>query len=140
MAAALWLPVPVRRAIVAHARREAPRECCGLLVGRGRRVAFAVAMPNLEGGTTRYRIDDRAHIDLRRTIRTFTPPLEILGVYHSHPAGDPIPSETDVAQAFYADWIHVIVGLGRATAACRAYRIAHGRVRAVPLAAPRTKR
>lgn len=120
------LPRAVRRAIVAHAERERPRECCGFLVGSGSRVTHAVPMSNVAEGTTRYRLDDRGHIELRRLLREFRPPLAIVGVYHSHPAGAPVPSETDVAEAHYPEWIHVIVGLGSGRARLAAFRIAGG--------------
>lgn len=105
------LPAAVRRAIVTHARREAPLECCGLLVGRGRSVIAAVPMLNAAASRTRFRLDDREHIEWRRTLRRFEPPLEILGVYHSHPRGPAVPSPTDEAEAYYPDWLYVIVGL-----------------------------
>lgn len=105
------LPAAVRRAIVAHARRDAPLECCGLLVGRGRSVIAAMPMRNTAASPTRFRLDDREHIELRRTLRRFEPPLEILGVYHSHPRGPAVPSSTDVAEAHYPEWLYVIVGL-----------------------------
>lgn len=122
----LAMPATVLRDIVSHARRESPRECCGFLVGRRGRVAFVVGTRNVARGRTRYRIDDRAHIALRRTLRRFSPPLEIVGVYHSHPAGDARPSPADIAESFYPEWTHVIVGLRR-TVAVRGYRLAGGR-------------
>jgi proteasome lid subunit RPN8/RPN11 len=134
------LPRGVRQAIVAHARRERPRECCGLLVGSGREVAFAVAATNVAPGETRYRVDDREHIQLRRVLRSFSPPLEILGVYHSHPRGDARPSATDVAEAAYADWFHVIVGLKAGRAAVAAFRLTAGTVWPVTLRASRPGR
>ena len=124
------LPLAVRRAIVAHARETHPAECCGLLVGRGRRVRFAVRMRNVADSPTRYRLDDRAHIALRKALRAFTPPLAIVGVYHSHPDGTAAPSPTDLAEAYYAEWVHVIVG-GRGD--LRACRIERGRARRVIL-------
>lgn len=126
--ATVVLPAVVRRAIVAHARREAPRECCGLLVGVGRRVRFAVPMVNRAASEVRYRVDDRAHLDLRRVLRGFAPPLGIVGVYHSHPASRAVPSATDVAEAYYPEWVHVIVSLAGARPRLAAFRIAHGRV------------
>ena len=45
----------VLEAVSAHARDEAPRECCGLLVGIGASIDEAVRTSNLEPGTTRYR-------------------------------------------------------------------------------------
>jgi proteasome lid subunit RPN8/RPN11 len=112
----------VRRAMLAHARRERPRECCGLLVGDRDGVRYAVAMANIAPGNTRYRVDDRAHLELRRSLRTFAPALEILGVYHSHPAGSADVSPTDIAESMYPDWIYVIVGL-EPRPAVRAFRI-----------------
>ena len=127
-AAARWVvPTAVRRAIVAHARRELPRECCGFLVGRDRRVTHAVAMANAARGRARYRIYDRDHIALRRELRRFTPPMEIVGVYHSHPRGKAEPSPTDLAEAHYPEWLYLIVGLEGATTVA-GFRIAGGRV------------
>jgi proteasome lid subunit RPN8/RPN11 len=110
-AATLVLPEQVRRSIVAHARREAPRECCGLLIGRAGVVSHAVEMRNTAASRTRYRLDPREHIDVRRVLRAFRPPLDIVGVYHSHPDGSAEPSATDLAEALYAEWTYVIVGL-----------------------------
>jgi proteasome lid subunit RPN8/RPN11 len=127
------LPLDVRRAIIAHARRERPRECCGLLVGRGNRVSFAVAATNVDTSETRFRLDAREHLTLRRVLRAFQPPLEIVGVYHSHPKGDAWPSETDVAEAAYPSWLYVIVGLKATRPAIRAFRLRNGRVGRVTL-------
>ena len=122
----------VRRAIVAHAREESPRECCGLLLGRQRHVAFAYRMTNVARGTTRFRVPDSDHIALRRVLRQFHPPVSILGVYHSHPLGAAWPSETDVAEAHYPAWVHLIVGLAPRLS-IRAFRIDGDDVERVPL-------
>ena len=150
-------------AIVAHARRDAPNECCGLLVGRpGGPAAFArsgdaelrrakaaglhvphilEAVPASNGAsdpTRRYEIspvDYFAQIKRCRRISaeqsdTFT----VLGAYHSHPRGEPEPSETDAAQAF-RDFVFVIVGLGSARGGMeiRAYMLQGERLEAVEL-------
>jgi proteasome lid subunit RPN8/RPN11 len=119
------LPAAVRQAIRTHADDAYPNECCGLLVGRGRQVLFAVRMQNMANTPQRYRVDDRAHIALRKSLRAFRPPLDIVGVYHSHPDGRPEPSRTDLAEAHYAEWVYVIVARGR----LRAFRIAACRAR-----------
>ena len=123
------LPAELRASIIAHARRERPRECCGLLVGRGQHVHFAVPVANIETNPARYRVDDATHITLRRTLRAFVPPVEIIGVYHSHPDGAAWPSERDVREALYPDWIHIIVGLGGRKPEVRAFRLRGGRIR-----------
>lgn len=131
----LYVPVSVRRAIVAHARRDRPLECCGLLIGRGRNVIAALPAANLARSTVRYRLDPRVHIDARRWLRQCEPALEILGCYHSHPNGPARPSPTDVSEAAYPDWVYVIVGLRGSRTDLAAFRIRAGvstRVRVPP--------
>jgi proteasome lid subunit RPN8/RPN11 len=130
---ALHLTPGERARILRHARRATPRECCGLLAGRGDRVVFTTPTRNVARGRSRYRIDPAAHIALRRILRAFVPPMTIVGAYHSHPRGDARPSPRDVAEAAYPEWIHLIVGLrgGRTTLA--AFEIAGGQVREVPI-------
>lgn len=127
----LVLPAEVRRAIVQHARRESPRECCGFIIGGQGIVDQAVAATNVEPGTTRYQIDPGEHIALRRALRATD--RNILGVYHSHPAGSAQPSATDVAEAHYPDWAYVIVGLRGSRASIRAFYLAAPQVIEIPV-------
>jgi proteasome lid subunit RPN8/RPN11 len=124
------LPRVVRAALISHARREAPLECCGFLVGARGRVRFAMAMQNVDPRPrSRYRIDDRQHIQIRRWLRRLSPPLEIVGVYHSHPNGDARPSATDRAEALYPDWLFAIVSLAGRHEDVAVFRITKGRAR-----------
>lgn len=121
------------RTMLAHARRDRPRECCGLLVGTRARVLAAVPMKNVARGRTRYRVDPAEHVAVRRVLRAIAPGISIVGVYHSHPDGRAEPSATDVTKALYPDWIHVIVGLGRRRAETRAFTIVSGHSRPLAL-------
>ena len=124
------MPPAVRRAIAAHARAERPAECCGFLIGQPGQVLHAMPMANVATTPrTRYRISDQSHIDVRRLLRPLRPRLDIVGVYHSHPAGGADPSPTDVAEAHYTGWIHIIVGLGGGRMRLGAFRIDRGRAR-----------
>jgi len=125
----LRLPLAVRRALIAHARRDRPRECCGLLIGAGGRVSHAIAMRNVATGTARYQLDPREHIAVRRILRGCSPALEIIGVYHSHPNGAARPSPTDLTAAHYPAWAYVIVGLRGGRAVVRAFQIRQRRPR-----------
>ncbi len=87
----------------------------------------AVPMANIDERPTRFRIADEQHIDVRRALRESRPPLAILGVYHSHPAGTAWPSPTDIADAMYPEWLYVIAGLAGRRSTLRAFRIRHGR-------------
>ena len=119
--------------MIAHARRAAPAECCGFLVGRGRAVISTVEMDNVSASPTAFQIDAAEHIELRRLLRRARPPLAILGVYHSHPVSEAYPSETDVSQCFYPDWVQVIISLATQPPIVQGFRIAAGQVEPVAL-------
>jgi proteasome lid subunit RPN8/RPN11 len=95
-------------AVLAHARDEMPRECCGMLLGASHRITGSARAGNLAEGTTRFLIDPRDHIAAIREARASG--LDVVGFYHSHPRSIPYPSETDVAEAGYAEALHLIVG------------------------------
>jgi [CysO sulfur-carrier protein]-S-L-cysteine hydrolase len=113
-----------REEIVAHARREAPRECCGLLVGRGGAIEEAVRARNLADAPTRYFMDPRDHFDALRHARSRG--VDVLGFYHSHPHSAAWPSETDRAEAHYADHVYLIVSLADDEPDVRLFRLVDG--------------
>jgi proteasome lid subunit RPN8/RPN11 len=114
------LPRAVRDAIVAHAREEAPAECCGMLVGSAGTITSAVRARNVAGEPSRFLIDPVDHIRARRDARDAG--LDVVGFYHSHPHSAPAPSETDLAEATYPNHLYVIVGLKGEAADVRVYR------------------
>lgn len=84
--------------VLAEAARAAPREACGLLLGRGGRVLRAVAAANVHPDPLRhFEIDPAALIAAHRAAREGGE--DLLGYYHSHPAGHPLPSATDCEHA-----------------------------------------
>lgn len=106
--------------MIAHAREEAPRECCGLLIGRGTAVAHAVRARNLDPKATRYLIDPQDHFAAIRAARADG--FDVVGAYHSHPASAPVPSATDISEANSGpDFLYVIVS--PETEDVRGYRI-----------------
>ena len=95
--------------IVAHARAEAPAECCGMLVGLDASIDEAVRARNIAASPTRFLIDPKDHFAARRAARRRG--LEVLGFYHSHPHSPAWPSPTDVTEAAYPDSVYLIVSL-----------------------------
>ncbi len=88
--------------IMAEADAAAPEEACGLMVGRRgqgwARVARLVSARNVaEEPRRRFEIDPAALLATHREAREAGE--EIIGPWHSHPAGPPEPSATDVARA-----------------------------------------
>lgn len=105
---AVLLPAAVREAIVEHARREAPRECCGLLIGTVGEIVEAAPARNEAERATEYRIAPDDHFAAVRRARVRG--LAVVGAYHSHPASPPEPSPRDLADA-WPDFLYVIVSL-----------------------------
>jgi proteasome lid subunit RPN8/RPN11 len=115
--------------MLAHARDEAPRECCGLLTGTGDTIVRSVRARNLETRPTRYLIDPEDHFAAIRAARAQG--LEVVGAYHSHPSSAPVPSPSDIAEADSgADFLYVIVSL--VNDEVRAYRMADGNFVSIP--------
>ena len=94
-------------AIVAHAREALPDECCGLLIGTPARIERAHRARNLDASPKRFLIDPRDHFAAIHAARAIG--LDIVGVYHSHPATPAMPSPTDLSEAMYSQYVYVIV-------------------------------
>lgn len=83
--------------LVAEAATAAPKECCGILLGRGR-IEEARPAANLAADPLRrFEVDPAALIAAHRAARSGG--LPVIGYYHSHPSGHPVPSATDCEHA-----------------------------------------
>ena len=84
------VPETIRAELRAHAKEEAPNECCGLIVFRGETAERYVRGRNRLASPYRYELemDDPEVWFLEDEGYQ-------LGVFHSHPATQPIPSKTD---------------------------------------------
>ncbi len=119
--------------IIAHAVRDAPNECCGVVATREGAATTAHATENLAASPFRFEIDG---LTLMRLIDEIEGTGDELGViYHSHTRSKPYPSQTDVN--FAALWPGVewlIVGVSKnADPEVRSYLIEGGRIRDVEL-------
>jgi proteasome lid subunit RPN8/RPN11 len=80
--------------LLAEADEAAPRECCGLLLGEGGRIDRAVPAANVSPEPlTRFEIDPLALLSAHKAARSGGP--QVVGYFHSHPSGHPVPSATD---------------------------------------------
>lgn len=119
--------------IIAQARAEAPNECCGMLAGRGEVVEAVFPGRNKDQSPKTYLMDPEDQLRAFRAIDERG--WELVGIYHSHPHTEAVPSRTDTERALdqtgtplYPDARYMIVSL-RDTAhpQVRAFRIADGR-------------
>jgi proteasome lid subunit RPN8/RPN11 len=99
----------VLEAIVQHAQAESPRECCGLLMGEGEIITHHRPMKNVLESNVRYAMEARSLFQFFKDLRAAN--QKHLGIYHSHPASEGYPSETDVRESFYPDCAYFIVSL-----------------------------
>ena len=95
--------------IIAHARDEAPNECCGMIGGEDGAATTVYRSINAEASPLRYSLD--ANDQFRIMHQMEESGEDLLGIYHSHTAGAPYPSQTDVNLAAYPDAVYVIVSL-----------------------------
>ena len=122
------LPVAMRDEIVAHAEQESPRECCGIIAGREGVPVRLYRTTNVAPGNALYEIDPAELIDLefRELPRQ---DLEIIAIYHSHPATEAFPSETDRRLAFWPQAVYLICSLADPTDPhVRGFRLRDGAV------------
>ena len=100
-----------------HGRDAYPHECCGALIGRGRVVTEAFALPNAttEGPRRKFLVRP---VDYRAAERRAAEQDgELLGFYHSHPDGAARPSQVDLDHAWPA-FAYVIVAVANGEPGC----------------------
>lgn len=90
----------------AEAAEKAPEEACGLLAGGHGRVAAVFPVTNELHSPTRFRMEPKEQI--RAFIRIDADKMDLLAIYHSHPAGVAYPSETDLKEFAYPGVAYVI--------------------------------
>lgn len=128
----LWLRPTLAQALVEHARRSIPNECCGVIIGVGIEAQEVVPVPNISTQQdTHYRMDDQVLSQL--FFRVQRENRAIIGFYHSHPNTDPIPSQTDVQLAAYPDTAYVIASMKGGEARLAAWSIKHHEVKPIEL-------
>jgi len=112
--------------IVAHARRDFPNECCGMIAVRDGRAVSVHEAENLAASPLRFEVDG---LEVHRTIEEIEDAGGELGaIYHSHTRSDPLPSQTDINLAFYPEALYVIVGVKGPEDDVRAFTIVDGQV------------
>ncbi len=125
------LPGAVREAMTAHARFEEPNEACGLLAADVEgTVRMVYCLTNTAASPVAFALDPTEHYRALRHAESLG--WHLAGVFHSHPNGPALPSDTDVAQALEPEWVYVIVA---PRGEIRGFRITQGEVTEEPLEA-----
>ena len=112
--------------VIAHAREDAPNECCGMIASSNGEAVTVYRAQNTAASPFRYEMDGMEQYRIQTEIEDAG--HELGAIYHSHTRSAPEPSQTDINLAFYPDALYVIVGLKSASPDVRAWRIVDGNV------------
>jgi [CysO sulfur-carrier protein]-S-L-cysteine hydrolase len=117
--------------LLAHAREDAPNECCGLIGGENGVATTVYRARNSEASPLRYNLDPQDQFRIMTEMEERGE--ELSAIYHSHTASPAYPSQTDINLASYPDALYLIVSLAAGEKDLRAFRIEDGEVTEVDL-------
>jgi proteasome lid subunit RPN8/RPN11 len=117
--------------MIAHAREDAPNECCGIIGGVDGRAKKLYRAINAEASPYRYSVDAKDLLRIHREIDGNG--WEFLVIYHSHTHTEAYPSPTDVRLAGWPEAYYVLVSLAEAEPVVRAFRIVDGAITEDPI-------
>ena len=106
----LVVDATVDAAIRRHGEETYPHECCGALVGTGRRVTATVPLPNTteEGPRRRFMVRPSDYRVAEQQATALGG--DLLGFYHSHPDHPARPSQYDLDHA-WPTFAYIIVAV-----------------------------
>ena len=112
--------------VIAHAREDAPNECCGMIASSDGEAVAVHRARNAAASPFRYEMDGMEQYRIQTEIEDAG--RELGAIYHSHTRSAPEPSQTDINLAFYPEALYVIVGLKGPEPDVRAWQIRDGMV------------
>ena len=128
----LTIPRALLDQVLAHARRDHPDECCGIIAGRDGSPTRLFEMENAERSPTGFTFDSAEWLKVYREIDDADE--ELLAVYHSHTATEAYPSRTDVLWAQHNEFQHwLLVSTRSEEDEVRSFTIADGVVTEEPV-------
>lgn len=113
-----------------HVTRHAPLEACGLLAGKEARVEKVILVRNQAQSPVRFVMDPYEQLQAFEWIDSQS--LDLVGIFHSHPAGPETVSPTDIREAAY-EVVHVICSRAGNVWKARGFWIENGQVQEVLL-------
>jgi len=125
------IPTEIYEQLLAHAREDAPNECCGLVGGSDGVAKTVYRAHNAEASPLRYNLDPQDQFRIMTEMEERGE--ELSAIYHSHTASPAYPSQTDINLAAYPDALYLIVSLAAGEKELRGFRIEDGEVTEVDL-------
>jgi proteasome lid subunit RPN8/RPN11 len=113
-----------------HVRQHGREEACGLLGGANGRTEQVYLIENTLHSPVEYYMDPVQQV--RAMLEIEAASLELCAIFHSHPVGPPVPSQTDVERSYYPDSVYIIMSpRSRESWGVRGFQIDNGIVREV---------
>jgi proteasome lid subunit RPN8/RPN11 len=116
--------------MIDHVASQSPLEACGLLAGRNSKVEAVIEVTNQARSEVRFEMQPVEQLKAFEWIEANG--LELVGIFHSHPAGPETVSPTDVAESAY-DVAHVILSRVNGAWQARGFWIKDGTFGEAPL-------
>jgi [CysO sulfur-carrier protein]-S-L-cysteine hydrolase len=113
-----------------YVEQHAPLESCGLLAGKNDQVEKLIFVRNQAESPARFVMDPYEQLKAFDWIESNK--LDLLGIFHSHPAGPETASSTDIAEAAY-EVVHLIWSRKQDHWKARGFWIENGRTTEVSL-------
>ena len=88
-----------------YVAEHVPLEACGLLAGKNGRVEKVLPVRNQAQSPVRFVMDPYGQLQAFEWIDFYG--LELVGIFHSHPAGPEMVSATDIREAAY-EVVHLV--------------------------------
>jgi len=130
MIATLLLNEALLQEMIAYVDKHAPLEACGILAGKEARAEKMIGVLNQAQSRVRFLMDPYEQLQAFDWIEANG--LDLVGIFHSHPAGPETASATDILEAAYAV-VHIILSPAGTHWKARGFWIEDGKASEVAL-------
>lgn len=118
--------------LLEQARREAPIEACGYLLGTDKEHAtYNYAMTNVDHAEEHFTLDPKEQFAAIKYARQNA--MKVVGNWHSHPVSPSRPSQEDIRLAYDPTILYFILSLASEEPVLNAFRIQQGEVEKFPV-------
>ena len=106
MISTLLLSDSLLQELIAYVEQHAPFEACGILAGRAAQAEKMIGVLNQAQSPVRFVMDPYEQLHAFDWIESNG--LDLVAIFHSHPAGPETVSPTDILEAAYAV-VHIVL-------------------------------
>ncbi len=120
LASELRISSDVLEQMIDHALQEYPLECCGLLAGDGSEIENIVPTRNQKQSSCEFFVPPAELLAFFKHLRLIG--RRFMGIYHSHPHSEALPSARDLAEFHYPEVSYWVVSVKGRTPVVHSFR------------------